>query len=420
MTPEQYRLVGELYHAALDLAPEAREEFLAGACGDDDELRREVESLLRARGQADGFVAGKVAGVVAEMAAQQQTPSLAGRSLSHYQMLSLIGVGGMGEVYLAQDTNLGRKVALKLLPAAFTQDHERVRRFEREARSVSALNHPNIVTIFEVGQVDGRHFIATEYIEGQTLRQRLASGHFKLQEALDAAVQIGSALSSAHVAGIVHRDIKPENVMLRRDGIIKVLDFGLAKLVENRPLGQRPLVDSSSPTDARVRTQPGVVLGTITYMSPEQARGEDLDERTDIFSLGVTLYELVAARPPFTGSGPAEMLASILREEPLPRQSFSREATAELERIVTTALAKNRDKRYQTAKDLLIDLKNLKLELEFATRLKRVDLSATTEMKLIGHPPATEAPTETPSEASSVSHHAPSSDSTALREMLEP
>jgi len=407
MNPDRWRQIGQLYHAALELEPAARAAFLDGACGGAEELRREVESLLQAHQRAGDYFAAPAMEVAAEMLANRKEPSLVGRSISHYQVLSLIGAGGMGEVYLAQDTSLGRKVALKLLPAAFTQDRERVRRFEREARSVSALNHPNIVTIYEVGLVDGRHFIAAEYIEGQTLRQRLATGPFNAQEALEAATQIASALTSAHEAGIMHRDIKPENVMLRRDGIIKVLDFGLAKLVEKRPFGQTTVADSDSPTEARVRTQPGVLLGTVTYMSPEQVRGEELDERTDIFSLGVTLYELVAARPPFTGSNPAEMLAAILREEPPPLRRFSREATAELERIVMKSLAKNRDARYQTVKDLLIDLKNLKLELEFATRLNRVDLSATTKQ-----PPATESPP--------VLHHTPSSDSTAFREMLEP
>src|SRR5262245_50696761 len=206
MTPEQYRRVGELYHAAMELAPETQPAFLAGACGDDAELRREVESLLRARKQADGFIAGKVAGLVADLAAQEQHSSLIGHSISHYQVLSLLGAGGMGEVYLALDTNLGRKVALKLLPPAFTRDQERLRRFEREARSASALNHPNILTIYEVGVVGETRFIATEFIDGQTLRERLRGGRLELSEALDIATQIANALSAAHEAGIVHRD----------------------------------------------------------------------------------------------------------------------------------------------------------------------------------------------------------------------
>src|SRR5438093_1623847 len=231
MSSEQYERVGEIYHAALELEPEARAGFLAEACGGEEELRREVESLLRAREQADGFIAGKVAGVVAEMAAkaktvigrigqdetvigesaemayQQQHPSLVGQSVSHYRVLSLLGLGGMGEVYLAQDDSLGRKVALKLLPEVFTSDEERLRRFEREARLVSALNHPNILTIYEVGLMGEAHFIASEFVDGQTLRQRQRGGRLALSEALDFAIQIASALSAAHEAGIVHRDI---------------------------------------------------------------------------------------------------------------------------------------------------------------------------------------------------------------------
>ncbi|MGH9842521.1 MAG: protein kinase domain-containing protein [Blastocatellia bacterium] len=238
MTPEQYRRVGELYHVAMELAPEARVEFLAGACGGDIELRREVESLLRAHQQADGFIAGKVAGVVAEMAGQQQNPSLVGRSLGHYQVLSLIGVGGMGEVFLAEDTRLGRKVAVKLLPSEFTRDVERVRRFEREARAASSLNHPNILTIHEIGEAStasgGAHYIVSEFVEGETLRALINRGGLGIDQATAIAGQVAGALSVAHKAGIIHRDIKPENVMVRPDGLVKVLDFGLAKLTESR------------------------------------------------------------------------------------------------------------------------------------------------------------------------------------------
>ncbi len=362
MTPEQYRRVGELYHAAMELAPEARVDFLAGACGGDDELRREVESLLQARQQADGFITGKVAGVVAEMAAQQQNLSLVGRSISHYQVLSLLGAGGMGEVYLAQDTSLGRKVALKLLPPAFTRNQERVRRFEREARAVSALNHPNILTIYEVGIVGETHFIATEFIDGQTLRERLRDGRLELSEALDLAIQTASALVAAHEAGIVHRDIKPENVMVRPDGLIKVLDFGLAKLAER----QLPPTDPQASILAKLSTEPGVVMGTVSYMSPEQARGEKVDARADIFSLGVVFYEMTTGRAPFVGRTTGEMIAVILRDEPLPLTSHAPDAPPELERIVGKALRKNREERYQSANDLLVDLKQLQRDLEFA------------------------------------------------------
>src|SRR5215475_5716170 len=234
MTPESHRKIYNLYHSASEIALTERSAFLDEACGGDEALRGEVESLLAARERAGDYFAAPAIYVAAGLLAGENYPSLVGRSLSHYQVLSLIGAGGMGEVYLAEDTRLRRKVALKLLPAQFTQDADRARRFEREARAASSLNHPNIITIFEVGQVDGRHFICAEYIEGQTLRQRLAGDQLNLSVTLDVAVQIASALAAAHEAGIVHRDIKPENIMLRHDGLVKVLDFGLAKLTEER------------------------------------------------------------------------------------------------------------------------------------------------------------------------------------------
>src|SRR5262245_28281831 len=359
MKPERYQQVGQLYHAALELETDERASFLDGACGDDDELRREVESLLLAREQADGFIAGKVAGVVAEMAAQQRNPSLIGRSISHYQVLSLLGAGGMGEVYLAQDTNLGRKVALKLLPPAFTRDQERVRRFEREARSASALNHPNILTIYEVGVVGETHFIATEFIDGQTLRERLRGGRLELSEALDIGAQIANALSAAHEAGIVHRDIKPENVMVRRDRLVKVLDFGLAKLSEQRLVEQSTVADGGIEDKAKVSTATGVVMGTVSYMSPEQARGQKVDRRTDIFSLGVVIYEMIAGRRPFEGATMSDVIAALLTAEPPPLRQHCAVATAELERVVGKCLAKDREARYQSAEELLAELNTL-------------------------------------------------------------
>jgi serine/threonine protein kinase/Flp pilus assembly protein TadD len=297
-----------------------------------------------------------------------------GTSLGRYEIRSKIGEGGMGEVYLAQDTKLDRKVALKILPAEVAADQSRMSRFVREAKAASALNHPNIITIHEIDERgssptvrEGVHFIATEFIDGETLRQRMRNEPMKLSEVLDVAAQIASALSAAHAAGIVHRDIKPENIMLRRDGIVKVLDFGLAKLTE-RILPDS--VDTEAPTS--FKTDPGTVVGTAVYMSPEQARGMAVDARTDIFSLGGVLYEMVAGRLPFEGSTCSEVMASILSEkEPQPLARYSREVPAELERIVSKALRKNRDERYQTIKDLLLDLQSLKQELEFERKLER-------------------------------------------------
>jgi serine/threonine protein kinase len=377
MTPEQYRRVGELYHAAMELAPEARQDFLIKACGGDDELRREVESLLRARDQADGFIAGRMAAAVAEIAAQHQSASLvgppAGGSFGHYRTLSMIGAGGMGHVYLAEDTRLGRKVALKLLPATFTQDQDRVRRFKQEARAASSLNHPNILTIHEIGETStaegGAHYIVSEFVEGQTLRAMLRGGRIEAGKAASIAEQIASALSVAHEAGIIHRDIKPENVMLRPDGLVKVLDFGLAKLTESgagsAELGEESQEETIFPTAGSQRittalsTDSGLVMGTVNYMSPEQARGQKVDRRTDIFSLGVLLYEMIAGRRPFDGATMSDVVAALLTAEPPPLGQYCAEATAELGRITARCLAKDRDARYQSAAELIADLKTL-------------------------------------------------------------
>jgi non-specific serine/threonine protein kinase len=367
MTSEQYRHVGELYHAAMELAPEARPDFLAGACGDDDELRREVESLLQAHQQAGSDLGAPVLEVAAELLTQQKIPSLTGHRINQYQVLSLIGAGGMGEVYLAQDTNLGRKVALKLLPAEFTKDPDRVRRFKQEARAASALNHPNIITIHEIGEAKTEarilHFIATEFIDGRTLRERLRNGRLELSEALDLAIQTASGLSAAHESGIVHRDIKPENVMVRKDGLVKLLDFGLVKPPELQVITpEGSTADSTAPTSPRINTQSGVVLGTVAYMSPEQARGQKVDHRTDIFSLGVMLYEMLAGRRPFEGATMSDVIAALLTAEPPPLGQLCAEAPAELERIVGKCLAKDREARYQSASELIAELKTLQTD----------------------------------------------------------
>jgi serine/threonine protein kinase len=244
----------------------------------------------------------------------------AGTKLGRYEVRSQLGAGGMGEVYLAQDTKLDRKVALKILPADVAAHPDRMKRFVREAKAASALNHPNIITIHEIDETDSINFIATEFIDGDTLRQRMRNAPLKLGEVLDVSIQIASALAAAHGAGIVHRDIKPENIMLRQDGIVKVLDFGLAKLTERLPPDS---VDTEAPTS--LKTDPGTVVGTAIYMSPEQARGMSVDARTDIFSLGVLLYEMVAGRLPFEGSTSSEVLGSILGEiEPQPLARYSK------------------------------------------------------------------------------------------------
>ena len=387
MTPERYEQIGLIYQAALERQPTERADFLAEACFEDKTLFLEVASLLDAHEQAKTFLEQSPEDVAAgwQVAA---SPASQG-SLAHYRMLSLLGKGGMGEVWLAEDTHLHRQVAVKLLPTAFTNDAERLRRFAQEARAASALNHPNIITIHEIGATTETHYLVTEYVKGETLRQCLTTAahqQISLTEALMVAIQMTEALAAAHEAGIIHRDIKPENVMVRSDGYIKVLDFGLAKLVEMRigdfglriedaeTLVQPP--DGKPQSEIRLpqSTMPGIVMGTPRYMSPEQARGEKVDARTDIFSLGVTLYEMIAGHAPFVGATPSEMIAAILRDEPAPLTTDAPMTPPELQRVVHRTLQKDRDERYQTARELLTDLKRLQRHLERAEG-SRDDLS---------------------------------------------
>ena len=289
----------------------------------------------------------------------------------------MLGSGGMGEVYLAHDEKLDRKIALKLLPSEFTRNQDRLHRFQQEARAVSALNHPNIITIHEIGQADSRHFIATEFVDGETLRQRMKRGLLSLAESVDIGIQVCGALVAAHNAGIVHRDIKPENLMLRRDGYVKVLDFGLAKLIEPT----FSVSDSEAPTARILPTTPGLVMGTVKYMSPEQARGLEVDARSDIFSFGVVLYEMFAGHAPFEGKTASDLIAAILKEEPLSLTHYSPNAPDELQRILSRTLYKDKKERYQSIQDLLIDLKGLKENLELESKQRRStqpDVSVTT------------------------------------------
>jgi serine/threonine protein kinase/tetratricopeptide (TPR) repeat protein len=375
MKAERWPAVERLYHGALERAAEERAAFLREACGSDEELRREVESLLAYEDKAKDFIENPALLVVGELMADGQS-LVAGQALDHYTILELLGAGGMGEVYLAEDTRLNRRVALKLLPAELTKNEDRVRRFEQEARAASALNHPNILTIYEIGQAESIHFITTEYIEGDTLRLRLASA-MKLNEVLEICSQVASALAAAHKAGIIHRDIKPENIMIRHDGIVKVLDFGLAKLLAQQSTG------TDSQVATRFKTGAGVVMGTASYMSPEQARGLKVDARTDIFSLGVMLYEMVAGRAPFAGETTADIISVLIHKEPPSLSTLAPDLPAELPHIVSKALRKDRDERYQTITDLLVDLKDLKRELDLRAQLERraspeLPVSATT------------------------------------------
>lgn len=364
MTPERWQQVKEIFQSALQHEPGQRSVFLSNACGGDESLRQEVESLITSHEKDGSFIDSPAYEAAAAMLETEQQLK-AGQMIGHYEILSTLGKGGMGEVYLARDTRLDRKVALKFLPPDLIKDDERVRRFAQEARAASSLNHPNILTIHEIGEVGGRRFIGTEFVDGETLRERIAGGPMKLADALNTGEQIASALAEAHAAGIIHRDIKPENIMLRRDGIVKVLDFGLAKLTEQKESGPE---DS---TRALVKTSAGIVMGTVTYMSPEQARGLPVDARSDTWSLGVVLYEMMSGRAPFAGATTSDIIAAILEREPRSLTSISSDIPDALEWIVNKALTKDRDDRYQTARELLTDLRRLKQRLSVAAEIER-------------------------------------------------
>ena len=366
MTPERWQQVKEIFNSAINYRPEERSSFVSRACSGDEELRNEVESLIASHEQSGDFIDKPAFEAAASLLTREKIELNSGHMIGSYQVVSFISRGGMGEVYLAEDKRLGRKVALKLLPASFTTDDDRVRRFEQEARAASALNHPNIITIYEITKAAGSHVIATEFVEGETLRSRLNRSALSLAETLNIATQVADALSAAHKAGIIHRDIKPENIMLRPDGYVKVLDFGLAKLSEQAS----PVVAAEAPT-IQVRTGSGIVIGTAGYMSPEQARGLSVDHRSDIFSLGAVIYEMLARRKPFEGETPSDTMAAILKSEPPPLSRVAQGVPSELVRIVNKSLRKDREERYQVVKDLWLDLKALRQDLEFQDKLDR-------------------------------------------------
>ena len=354
MDSEQWKQVEALYNAALEIDAGEREGFLAAACAGDEELRREVLSLLSSADRNDSFMEAPLISMgLMLMNAEQE--SLKGQAMGRYQLLELLGRGGMGEVYLAHDPRLNRRVALKLLPAAVVDDLERVRRFEQEARATSAISHPNVAHIYEIGEAHGRHYIAMEYVPGRTLRQALRAAPLEVSEALDIATQIAIALVAAHEAGVLHRDIKPENVVLRGDGYVKVLDFGLAKLVEDRLYAGTP---EATPLPS-VHTEPELLMGTSDYMSPEQVRRQPTDERTDLWSLGVVLYEMVAGRRPFARRGSREVIVSILECEPEPVGCVRDGLPRALQDIVAKALRKRREERFQSAREMVDELRRI-------------------------------------------------------------
>src|SRR5438067_7711419 len=368
MTPARLQTVEEIFHAALDQEPDRVDAFLDAACEGDEVLRRKVEALLDSHQRAGSFIETTVADIATRVIENEQADLLVGQTIGHYKISKRIGSGGMGEVYLATDITAGREAALKLLPTRFTSDAERLKRFQQEERALVGLNHPNILTVYEIGEDHSTHYIASELIEGETLRQRLMRGRIEVGEAVDVAIQVASALAAAHEAAIIHRDIKPENIMLRPDGYVKVLDFGIAKLAEST-FAEATADEAESVTLAG--TNLGSILGTVRYMSPEQARGAPVDKGTDIWSLGVVLYEMVTGHAPFTGDTPAEVMTSILEKEPPPLTNYVAHAPAELQQIISKTLRKEREERYQSAHELLEALQSLRRGMEFKTALER-------------------------------------------------
>jgi len=353
-TPQRWQEIDRILAAALEREPAERAEFLDQVCGGDEELRKEVESLL-AHDSPDSLVGRQAIEEATQLLAPTQHQMLQNQNIGPYQVVRSLGAGAMGHVYLAFDNRLKRLVAVKLLSFYDVAEEERIRRFRREALAASALNHPNILTIYEIGEAEGHHFIATEFVDGQTLQALIGDGKVSTVTAVDIVTQVGKALSAAHAAGIVHRDIKPANIMVRADGLVKVLDFGVAKYSQPD--------DEDQDKDTLLLTNPGAVIGTAAYMSPEQARGNPIDPRTDIWSLGVIFYELVTGRRPFEGATAMDVISAVLERQPLTFSEQGLVVPAPLERIIFKALEKDRDVRYSSANEVLADLNDLTKKL---------------------------------------------------------
>jgi serine/threonine protein kinase/Tol biopolymer transport system component len=380
MKLERWQAIEELYHSASDVPESDRYSFLHDACGEDQSLLREVESLLRHGSTPHSVLDTPAIAIMAKaMAAdeyQSPAPSLEGKMIAHYQILGTIGRGGMGVVYKAEDLKLRRNVALKLLPQFLARDEQALRRFEQEAQAASALNHPNICTVYEIGEAEGLHFIAIELLEGETLKERIARGPLEVREILGIATEICNALEVAHSAGIVHRDIKPSNIVLTRRGTAKLLDFGVAKRVGPELIQKRERLSALLPANVDLHlTIPGAVIGTVAYMSPEQAAaGQEVDTRSDLFSLGAVLYEMATGAPPFGGETSGAIFEAILKQQPVQPSGLNPTLSLELENIILRLLEKDRDLRYQSAAELQTDLERLRRETEssrIAARLKR-------------------------------------------------
>jgi len=374
MNPERWQQAGELYHAALELPPAERASFLDGACGNDQALRQEVESLLAAKSEAGDFLAAGAMMDAAKILAGEKGVSLVGKTLGHYELLSLLGSGGMGEVYRARDKKLEREVAVKVLAADFAENADRLRRFQQEARAVGMLNHPNILIIHEIGKQDSAPFIVSELLEGETLRDHLAQAKLSISQALAYAAQIARGLIAAHEKGIVHRDLKPENLFITKDGRVKILDFGLAKLTY--PRRHPGIVNEASTIFAK--TEPGVIMGTVGYMSPEQVRGEDADYRADLFAFGAILYEMLTGKRAFEGKSAVETMNSILNDDPLSLTPPNHDLSPALELVIRHCLEKQRDKRFQSTNDLSFAIETL--EAPSANLASAVQATALTPM----------------------------------------
>ena len=364
MAHENWQLVKEIFADALRQKPELRPEFLDSVCSGDKTLRREVESLLASFDSAESFMEKPAVGEIADSFVEVNSLKT-GFTFGHYEIIKQIGVGGMGEVYLANDKKLDRKVAIKILNKKFSQHESNLNRFVREAKAASSLNHPNILVIHEIGETADQHYIVSEYVEGKTLREIFKEKNLELEECLDVSIQVANALSAAHAARLIHRDIKPENIMIRPDGLVKILDFGLAKLIS-------PEVVNLEYSTIKINdTAKGIIMGTVNYMSPEQAKGEKVDERTDIFSFGAMIYEIIAGRTPFQGDSMSETFANLINQNPLPLSNFAANLPDKLPKIVSKTLCKNKNERYQTMKALISDLKELKENITVEENFER-------------------------------------------------
>jgi serine/threonine-protein kinase len=368
MSDTNWYKVREIFDLALRRQPDERRRFLNEVCGDDETLLTEVESLLSSHDSAESFMETPAVARVADVIETNTKKLETGKCFGHYEIINQIGAGGMGEVYLAKDKKLDRNVAVKILNEEFSQDASNLNRFIREAKATSRLNHPNILVVHEIGQQENTNYIVSEFINGKTLREVIKEKRLKLSEVLDISIPIADALCTAHSSNIIHRDIKPENIMVRPDGVVKVLDFGLAKVVQQKDRSNFGLEES---TVQLSHTAKDVIMGTVSYMSPEQARAQRVDARTDIFSFGIMLYEMLTGQQPFTGETFSHTIVAILEKEPPPLSQFISSFPPEIERIIKNCLAKKADKRYSMAKSLLDDLKDLKEELAFQSKLER-------------------------------------------------